>query len=210
MSLTLYDYWRSSAAYRVRIGLNIKGLDYQTRNISLVDGEQRSEDFLAVNAQGLVPVLQDGDIRVSQSLAILEYLDEAYPEIPLLPEGPAERARARQISGMIACDIHPLCNLRVLKYLQQELTASDDQKMQWYHHWVREGLQAVNQLVEGSSGRFCVGDRPTIADICLIPQLYNASRFDVPISDLKALQRVEQECSLIAAFVDAKPVNASI
>ena len=209
MNRQLYSYWRSSAAYRVRIGLNLKALVYETRHVSLVDGEQQSAEFLEVNAQGLVPVLKEGEVTLGQSLAILEYLEETYPENPLLPSDPVMRAKARQIAGMIACDIHPLCNLRVLKYLQQEFAVSDDGKMQRYRHWVRQGLEAGNAQIEPTRGRYCVGDSPTLADICLIPQLYNANRFDVSLTGLDALLHIADHCQALDAFIEAAPERHS-
>lgn len=207
MTGTLYGYWRSSAAYRVRIALNLKGLHYQTRHVSLIDGEQRDTEFLEINAQGLVPAWVDNGIRISQSLAILEYLDETYPEVRLLPESPADRAHVRQIAQAIACDIHPLCNLRVLGYLQNTLNIAEDAKLQWYRHWVAEGLSALEQTVAETAGEFCVGDSPTLADCCLVPQIYNAQRFEVPADDWPRLQAIADRCNQHPAFRDAHPDN---
>lgn len=205
MSMVLYGYWRSSAAYRVRIALNLKGLNYQTKHVSLIDGDQRSAEFLEINAQGLVPVLFDGNAHISQSLAILEYLEDMYTEVPLLPADPCNRATVRQIAQLIACDIHPLCNLRVLNYLKETLGADEDAKLQWYRHWVREGLTALEKRVSKTHGKFCVGDMPTFADACLIPQLYNAERFDVPDESWPTLREIARHCNQHPAFADAHP-----
>lgn len=207
MSKVLYGYWRSSAAYRVRIALNLKGLPYETKHVSLIDGAQRSDDFLDINAQGLVPVWVDGNTRITQSLAILEFLEEAYPEISLLPDSLLDRARVRQIALAIACDIHPLCNLRVLGYLKNTLSVEEEAKLQWYRHWVSEGLSALESVVKESAGEYCVGDEPTIADCCLVPQLYNAGRFDIPADDWPTLQRIAERCNRLPAFVEAHPDN---
>lgn len=207
MSKVLYGYWRSSAAYRVRIALNLKGLPYETKHVSLIDGAQRSDDFLDINAQGLVPVWVDGNTRITQSLAILEFLEEAYPEISLLPDSLLDRARVRQIALAIACDIHPLCNLRVLGYLKNTLSVEEEAKLQWYRHWVSEGLSALESVVKESAGEYCVGDEPTIADCCLVPQLYNAGRFGIPADDWPTLQRIAERCNRLPAFVEAHPDN---
>lgn len=207
MSKVLYGYWRSSAAYRVRIALNLKGLPYETRHVSLIDGAQRSAEFLDINAQGLVPVWIDNNVHITQSLAILEFLEEAYPEISLLPDSLLDRARVRQIALAIACDIHPLCNLRVLGYLKNSLSVDEEAKLQWYRHWVSEGLSALEPIVKESAGEYCIGDAPSIADCCLIPQLYNAERFGVPSDNWPTLKRIADRCNRLPAFVEAHPDN---
>ncbi|HET9933351.1 MAG TPA: maleylacetoacetate isomerase, partial [Polyangiaceae bacterium] len=183
--MKLYNYFRSSASYRVRIALNLKGVayDYHSVHLNRNGGEQFSPAFREVNPQSLVPVLEDGEQRLAQSLAIIEYLDELYPDPPLLPRTPIERARVRGLALTVACEIHPLNNLRVLNYLSQELGVSADARTRWYRHWVEAGLSAFEaRIAEGPSGRFCHGDRPGLADCCLVPQLFNARRFDCDLS----------------------------
>ena len=192
--LTLYSYWRSSASYRVRMALNLKGLDYEIRPIHLVKdgGQQHSADYLKLNPQGLVPTLVDGDMVLTQSLAMLEYLEERHPEPALLPTDASGRARVRSIAAAIACDIHPLNNLRVLKHLVGRLGVDEDSKLSWYRHWTETGLQAVETMLASGAGDFCHGNEPGIADCCLLPQVYNAQRFNC---DLSALPRVKRICS---------------
>ncbi len=205
--MKLYGYWRSSAAYRVRIGLNVKGLEVEEEFIHLQRLDQRGEDYLALNPQGLVPTLIDGDVCLSQSLAILEYLDDLYPEPALLPSDPAGRARVRQLAQVVACDIHPIDNLKVLNFLTNELGVSDEGRLTWYRHWVTQGLEGLEGLVAGhaATGQFCHGDRPSLADLCLVPQLYNARRFDVDLSRYPALLRIDQACQALNAFAAAVP-----
>ncbi|RMF16525.1 MAG: maleylacetoacetate isomerase [Alphaproteobacteria bacterium] len=207
MSLILYSYFRSSAAYRVRIALNLKGLDYEIRPVHLVKNEQTADDYRARNPQGLVPTLVDEDRSIGQSIAILEYLEEIRPVPPLLPDEPAARARVRQIADAIACDIHPLNNLRVLKYLKNELGLDEEPRSRWYAHWIREGFVALEQLLaaDGRSGDFCHGDRPGYADCFLIPQLYNAHRFKVPLDDFPTICRIEANCLALEPFRRAAP-----
>ncbi len=206
--MELYGYFRSSAAYRVRIALNLKQLDYATVPLSLLDGEHKRAAYLAKNPQGFVPFLSDGDVALGQSLAMLEYLEESYPQAPLLPADAAGRARVRQIAQIIACDIHPLDNLRVLKYLTGELKVSEEQKTAWYHHWIIEGFRAVEVLLgDGKAGDFCHGDSPTFADLCLVPQVYNARRFDCPLDDFPRIIRIADHCNELDAFIRALPEN---
>ena len=206
--LALYGYYRSSAAYRLRIALNLKGLDYENVPVSLLAGEHRHEDYLKLNAQGLVPALKDGDLTLGQSMAIMEYLEETRPEVPLLPADAAGRARVRQIANVIACDIHPLNNLRVLKYLKGELGVSDETRDEWYRHWIRLGFEAIEiMLQDGATGQYCHGDTPTMAEACLIPQLYNARRFDTPLDDFPTILRIEELCNGQKPFIDALPEN---
>lgn len=203
--MKLYGYFRSSAAYRVRIALNLKGLDYDPIFINLRDGEQKSDAYLKINPQGLVPFLVDGDIAISQSMAMLEYLEEAYPDAALLPTDMQGRSRVRVLANIIACDVHPLNNLRVLKYILQDLGASAEQKNDWYCHWVREAFCAFEALLE--DGEFCHGDRPGLADICLVPQVYNARRFECPLDAFPRIVQIVENCNKLPAFVDAIPEN---
>ncbi len=207
MALVLYSYFRSSAAYRVRIALNLKGLDYAIRPVHLVTDEQKSEDYRALNPQGLVPTLEHEGYAIGQSGAILEYLEEVWPEPSLLPAETHARARVRQIANVIACDIHPLDNLRVLRYLKDDLGIEDTARSRWYAHWIREGFAAIERLLttgEGT-GAFCHGDQPGLADCFLIPQIYNARRFAVPLDDFPTICRIETNCLALDAFRRAAP-----
>ncbi len=205
--MKLYNYFRSSAAYRVRIALNLKGLAYEYIAVHLTKGEQRAETYLALNAQALVPAFVDDGATLTQSLAIVEYLDERHPDPPLLPAAPAERARVRAIALAIACDIHPLNNLRVLQYLTRVLNVGEDAKNAWYRHWIDLGLAALEaQLAnDPATGAFCHGDTPTLADICLVPQLANARRYAIPLEIYPTLLRIDRRCGALAAFADAAP-----
>jgi len=206
--MKLYDYFRSSAAYRVRIALNLKGVAPERASVHLRRGAQRAEDYLAMNPQGLVPALvtDSGDV-LTQSLAIIEWLEESYPQPPLLPRDAPGRARVRALSLAIACDIHPLNNLRVLNYLTGTLGATDAQKDGWYRYWCDVGLEALEtQLArEASTGPFCHGDTPTMADICLVPQLANARRVDLDLSPYPTLLSIETACTALPAFAAAAP-----
>ncbi len=207
--IKLYSYWRSSAAYRVRIALNLKKLEHQIIPVNMLKdgGEQHSEAYKQLNPQGLVPTLQDGDLRITQSLAILEYLDEKYPTTALLPSDSGQRAKARQLAQIIACDIHPLDNLRVLKYLKTELAVSDADKDVWYAHWIRLGFAAFESALSEHpcAGEFCLGDTVSIADLCLIPQVYNAHRFNIDLNDFPRLCEIEKNCLKLQAFAQASP-----
>ena len=206
--MKLYDYFRSSAAYRVRIALNLKGLAPEREFVHLRKGVQRGEDYLAVNPQGLVPALVTDDGKVlTQSLAIVEYLDETVPSPPFLPRSPAERARVRSLAQAIACDIHPIDNLRVLRYLLHTVGVEEAQKDAWYKYWIDVGLEALEIAVsrDPRTGRFCHGDSPTLADICLVPQLANARRVDMDLSPYPTLTRIDAECKKVKAFADAAP-----
>ena len=207
--MKLYNYFRSSAAYRVRIALNLKGIRPENVFIHLQKNEQRTAEYLKVNPQGLVPTLVDGDEVITQSLAIIEYLDETHPEPPLLPGTAADRARIRSLALTIACDIHPIDNLRVLRYLTGVLGVSEDDKNKWYEHWVREGLNALETQLAGHprTGRFCHGDTPTLADICLVPQLANARRVNMDIEAFPTIARIEVACQALPAFADAAPMK---
>ena len=205
--MKLYNYFRSSAAYRVRIALNLKGLAFEYIPVHLTKGEQRSERYLTLNAQALVPTLVDDAVTLPQSLAIIEYLDERFPQPPLLPATPVQRARVRAIALAIACDIHPLNNLRVLQYLTRTLAVSEDAKNAWYRHWIDTGLGALEaQLAsDAATGAYCHGDVPTLADICLVPQLANARRFGIALAAYPTLLRIDANCQKLAAFAAAAP-----
>lgn len=209
--LRLYSYWRSSAAYRVRIALALKGLDYETIPIHLVrdGGEQLQPGFRALNPQGRVPLLEHDGVVISQSLAIIEYLDEVFPASPLLPADAQGRARVRSLAQLVACDIHPLNNLGVMKYLKGALSIGEEAAAQWYGHWVSEGFAALEQRLEGEgeTGRFCHGERPTLADLCLVPQVYNARRFAIDLSDYPGIVAVDAACTALQAFAAAAPEN---
>lgn len=208
--LVLYSYWRSSAAFRVRIALNLKGLPYELRCVNLVkgDGEQHAPAYLEINPQGLLPVLLDGDRVIRQSLAIVEYLDEAYEgEAKLLPVTARARARVRALAQLIACDIHPLGNQRVLKYLDREFNTPEVERERWVRHWISSGLAAFEQLLADSpsTGVFCEADSPGLADLCLVPQIYNAHRWGVDLSRWPHLRRVHAACMERVAFRHAAP-----
>jgi maleylacetoacetate isomerase len=201
----LYEYWRSSAAYRVRIALHLKGVNYESRQIDLREGAQDSADYRSVNPFGLVPMLVIDGHQLTQSLAIINYLDLRYPNRPLIPAVAAERAHVVSMSLAIACDIHPLNNLRVLRYLKKELGHSQDEVDAWYRHWIGEGLPALERQAKARSGSFMFGDGPTAADVCLVPQLYNARRFDMPLDDYPTLLRAEENANKLEAFAAAHP-----
>ena len=201
----LYDYWRSSAAYRVRIALNLKGVDYESRQVDLRADEQKSGEYRALNPQGLVPMLEIDGRRLTQSVAIINYLDLKYGIQPLLPASAAERAHVVAMAMAVACDIHPLNNLRVLKYLKNELGHSQDEIDAWYVHWIAEGLPALETMAAPRAGKFLFGDAPTGADVCLIPQLYNARRFDVSLGDYPTLLRADENANQLEAFAAAHP-----
>ena len=208
--LTLYGYWRSSAAYRVRIALNLKGLAYRQVPVHLVKdgGQQHVADYQALNPQGLVPLLVDeanGRVRIAQSLAILEYLDEVFPVPALLPADPAQRAQVRALALHIACDIHPLNNLRVLQYLSTELGTPDEAKNAWYRHWVAKGLAAVEQGLGVFDNKLSLGNRPGYLEACVIPQLYNARRFACSLDAFPRLLAMEDRCLALEAFKAAAP-----
>jgi maleylacetoacetate isomerase len=202
--LLLYGYWRSSAAWRVRIALNLKGLAYRTQPVHLVrdGGEQHAPAFRALNPQELLPVLRDGERVLTQSLAIVEYLEETHPQPPLLPPDPAGRARVRALAQLVACDTHPVANLRVLQRLGAQFDAGEEARIDWTRHWIAEGLGALETLLAASAdtGRFCHGDTPGLADACLVPQLYNARRWRVPLEPYPTLVRIEAACAGLEAF----------
>lgn len=205
--MILHDYWRSSAAFRVRIALALKGIEPGRRPVHLRKGEQRAPEYLARNPQGLVPMLEDGALSLTQSLAIIEYLEETHPLPPLLPAKPAERAWVRALALGVACEIHPLNNLRVLGYLDKELHADEAARDRWYAHWVAEGLSAIDAMLAGrpGPGPFCLGGSPTIADICLVPQVFNAWRYKVPTDPYPRVCAVVDACLALPAFDLAQP-----
>ena len=207
--MILYDYFRSSAAYRVRIALNLKGLAVeQRRSIHLRKGEQRAPDYLELNPYGLVPLLVVGNRRMAQSLAIIEYLEEKHPLPPLLPPGAEDRAWVRSIALAIACDIHPIDNLRVLKYLANPLGIAEPARDEWYRHWIREGFGALErQLGERPRDRFCFGDSPSMADVCLVPQVANANRLAVDLAPYPRIRAINAACLALPAFDAARPEN---
>jgi len=211
VTIRLYSYWRSSAAYRVRIALALKGLDYETVPVSLAPGvaEHRDGAYRARNPQMLVPFLEDGDIATGQSQAIMEYLEEAYPEPALLPGTAAGRTAVRAFCNAICCDIHPLNNLRVLAYLRDELDIGNAARDAWYTHWIQEGFRAAETTAAKSAvkGPFVFGPSATLADACLVPQVYNARRFNVPLDDFPRLVAVAAHCNDLPAFVAALPEN---
>ena len=204
----LYGFFRSSAAYRVRIALNLKNISYDDAFIHLAKGEQ-FKTYAHLNPQKLVPALEIDGHFLTQSLAIIEYLEETKPEPPLLPRDPAGRARVRALAAAIACDIHPLNNLRVLKYLVGPLGASEDEKTAWYRHWIKEGLDALEATLarDPATGAFCHGARSSIADVFLVPQVANARRFDCPLDAYPTVCRIEAACLALPAFAKARPEN---
>lgn len=205
--MELYSYFRSSASFRVRIALALKSLPYDYRTVHLVRNEQTGPAFAAVSPQRLVPLLKDGEATLTQSMAIIEYLDEVYPEPPLMPADPLGRARVRSLSQDIACEIHPLDNLRVLRYLVKELGASEDAKNAWYRHWVEVGLEVVERQLseQPATGTFCHGDTPTMADCLLVPQIFNAQRFDCRLDHVPTVMRIFENCMRLPAFLAAQP-----
>ena len=207
--MKLYTFFRSSASYRVRIALNLKGLEYEQIPIHLRrgGGEQFSPAYKAVNPQALVPTLEDGGRFINQSLAIIEYLEERYPQPPLLPQDPADRATVRAMALVIACEVHPIQNLRVLQYVKREYNQSDEQVNRWAQHWINLGLAALEQMIvaQPRRGKFCFGDKPTLADICLVPQLGNARRYGCDLSRYPAIIEIEKNCMALPAFADAAP-----
>lgn len=201
--MKLFGYFRSSASYRVRIALNLKGLACEQVAINLKAGEQLSDEYQTLNPQRLVPALSHDGHLITQSLAIMAYLDESFPDRQLVVGTAANRAKIRAIAATIACDTQPLQNLRVLKYLTGELKVSNEQRLQWTQHWISDGLNAVEQMVEDEG--FCVGSIPTLADVCLIPQIYNARRFNIDMSQYPKLSSIEARCEKLEAFADAHP-----
>jgi maleylacetoacetate isomerase len=205
----LYTYFRSGAAFRVRIALNLKGIDYTAQSVHLPKGEHRVESFAAVNPQALVPVLEDGAERLNQSLAIMEYLEEARPEPPLLPGDAPGRARVRSLALLVACEIHPLNNLRVLQHLRKALGQNEEQVTAWYRHWIADGLQRLEaELVrDARTGKYSHADSPTMADCCLVPQVFGAKRFQCDLAPYPTVMRVFDACMQLEAFDRAQPAK---
>ncbi len=201
----LYDYFRSSASYRVQIALNLKGIEYEQRSINLAKGSQKDEAYREKNPQGFVPMLDIDGHRLTQSLAICNYMNSIVPEPPFMPGDAADRAHVLALALAIACDIHPLNNLRVLKYLKGELGQDEAVTDEWYRHWVAEGLAALEVMARERAGEFLFGNSPSLADICLVPQLYNARRFSIPIADYPTLRRADETASAHPAFAAAHP-----
>lgn len=211
-SLKLYSYWRSSAAWRVRIALNLKQLPYEVIPVHLVanGGEQHTPEYREVNPQEFVPTLLDGARVFRQSLAIIEYLDEVHAgAMSLLPSTARDRARVRAIAQIVACDIHPLNNLRVMQFLEREFATPQVERDRWTRHWIEEGFRAVEALLgeSASTGLYCDGDVPTLADVCLVPQVYNARRFGVDMGGFPTIERIDKQCREHAAFEAARPEN---
>ncbi len=209
--MKLYSYFRSSAAYRVRIALNLKGIAYETIPVHLLreGGQQLSSNYRNMNPTGLVPTLADEDWSVGQSMAILEYLEETHPAPALLPADAKGRAEVRAIAQFIACDIHPLNNLRVLKYLKHELGVDEEAKNAWYRHWVEEGMAALETMLvnQANTGRYCHGDQPTFADLCLVPQVANARRMNCSLDAMPTIVRIDAACTELPAFQQAAPAS---
>ena len=203
--MELFNYFRSSASYRVRIALALKGLHYDYRAVQLTKNEQMGESYAAVSASRLVPLLRDGEQVLTQSLAIIEYLDETHPQPPLLPADPSGRARVRALALDIACEIHPLNNLRVLRYLVHSLKVSEEDKDRWYRHWVETGLETVERQLAAAPARYCHGDAPTLADCVLVPQIFNAQRFDCRTGHVPNVMRVFEACMRLPAFEQTRP-----
>ena len=202
----LYDYYRSSACYRVRIALNLKQVEYEPVPVNLLEGEQKADDYRARNPQGFVPMLEADGRRLVQSLAIIDWLEAAFPEPALIPRDADARAHVLAMALAVACDIHPINNLRVIKYLARPLDQPQEVRDAWYRHWIVEGFVALEAMAaRGGAGRFLFGDAPTLADICLVPQMFNARRFDVPLDDYPTLVRADAEANRIEAFAAAHP-----
>jgi maleylacetoacetate isomerase len=202
----LYTYFRSSAAFRVRIALNLKGIAYEPVFVHLAKGEHRAANYAKVNPQALLPTLElDDGTRLTQSLAIIEYLDEAHPQKPLVPKDARERARVRSLSYLIASEIHPLNNLRVLQHLKRALNQSEDQVNAWYRHWIADGLTKLEAELASNKGKFCHGAAPTMADCCLVPQIFNAKRYQSDLAPYPQTMRVFEACMQLEAFDRAQP-----
>ena len=215
--MKLYNYFRSSASFRVRIALALKGLAYEYIPVHLARGDHKLPDYAAISADTLVPLLETDGERLSQSMAIIEYLDETHPQPPLLPKDAAGRAKVRALAQMIACEIHPLNNLRVLKYLVKQLKVDEEAKNTWYRHWVREGLESFERQLQTLAAPrqqaglpasvYCYGDTPTLADCCLVPQIFNGKRFDVNMDGLPLTMGAFDACMKHPAFQQAQPSN---
>lgn len=207
--MKLYGYWRSSAAYRVRIALYLKDIEFDNISVHLVKdgGQQLGEFYTEINPSQLVPTLVDGDVKISQSLAILNYIDNLYPQSGLYGKNPIERSQIEALAFDIACDIHPLNNLRVLKFLSGEMQLDNDQKSKWYAHWIQHGFSALEQKLCHTSGDFSVGDTVSAVDLCLVPQVYNANRFNVDLTAFPLINSIVERCNQLPAFIKALPEN---
>ena len=209
--MKLYSYFRSSAAYRVRIALNLKGLGYEYAGVHLLrdGGQQLKPEYRTLNPDGIVPTLVDGDDVLTQSLAIIEYLEETHPEPPLLPRNPSDRAFVRSVALAVACEIHPVDNLRVLKYLKHQLKVPDEAKDAWYRHWIETGFASLEKRLAGDRrvGALTFGDTPTIADLCIVPQVFNARRFNIDLSPYPTIERIADNANQIDAFQRAAPAQ---
>ncbi|MCE9680091.1 maleylacetoacetate isomerase [Shewanella sp. AS1] len=207
--MKLMGYWRSSAAYRVRIALNLKGIKVEHESVHLVKdgGQQHAPEYASLNPHELVPTLVDNDLILTQSLAIIEYLDERFTQSPLLPSSLNEKAIVRAMALSVACEIHPLNNLRVLQYIAGPMGLDDEAKNSWYHHWIHQGFTALEKQLEQYAGQYCFGDSVTLADLCLIPQVYNANRFGVDLTDYPQIRRIWDNCHQLDAFIAATPEN---
>ncbi len=207
--MKLYGYFRSGTSHRVRIALNLKELDYESISVDLSKDEQLESEFKAINPQGLVPVLQTDDLQLFQSPAILEWLEENYPDTPLLPKDSAGRMRVRALSAMVGCDIHPINNRRILQYLRHELSVEEEGVKAWCQRWINDGFTALEKLLEEDKqrGNFCYGNSPTLADCYLIPQVYSARRFEVDMSAYPNIEAIDKHCHTLQAFIDAEPSN---
>jgi maleylacetoacetate isomerase/maleylpyruvate isomerase len=207
--MKLYGYWRSSAAYRVRIALHLKAVDFETCAVHLVKngGEQHKNDYIALNPNHLVPTLIDGDLVLTQSIAIIDYLDAKYPQVPLYPSDIVAKAKVQALALDVACEIHPLNNLRVQHYLTDNLNATDQQKNAWMHHWMSIGFRAIEEQLLHSAETYCFANTITMADICLVPQVYNAMRFKLDMTPYPTIMRVVDNCNLLTAFLKALPEN---
>lgn len=209
-TIELYTYFRSSAAYRVRIALNIKGIDYQPHFVHLVrdGGQHKKPEYLELNPQGFVPTLIHQERVLTQSLAIIEYVDEVFPEPALLPRSPESRAHVRSLAQIVACDMHPLNNQRVLKHLTEVLQRTEQERLEWYRHWIHEGFRAFEaRLAVHPPGLYCYGQAPTLADVCLVPQVFNGKRFDCDLSAYPRLLQIYENCMRLSAFQAAAPEN---
>ncbi len=205
--MEFFDFFRSSAAYRCRIAFNLKGLIPERRFVDMLGGETGSDWYRKINPQKFVPALEHDGQLLTQSLAIIEYLEEVYPEPPLLPDTPVARARVRAMAQLVACDIHPLNNLRVLNYLRNDLGQDEGARRVWYQHWVCEGFEALEKMIEphGADGPYCTGDVPGLADLCLVPQMFNARRFDTDLTPFPRLVAIDAALNALPAFANAAP-----
>lgn len=209
--MKLYGYWRSSAAYRVRIALHLKALDFESVPVHLVKngGEQHSDSYVEMNPTHLVPTFVDGNFTLHQSMAVIDYLDEKYPQVPLYPSNLVEKSQVKALALDVACEVHPVNNLRVQQYLANTLATTEQQKLAWSHHWMNIGFAAIEKQLSATSGQYSFGDKITMADICLVPQVYNANRFSLDMKPFPNIVRVVNNCNELIAFQRALPENQS-